>query len=47
MPYSASDVVRLNVTPENALSAVLRTAPPTWLVDPDDLIRFANPAVPS
>ena len=45
MPRSLTDLAGLSVTAEDFLAAVLDTAAqPIWVVDPDDLIRFANPA---
>ncbi|MEA3191618.1 MAG: hypothetical protein QOD77_2226, partial [Thermoplasmata archaeon] len=44
MPHSITDPAGLNISPEDVLAAVLQTAQPLWLVDPDDVIRFANPA---
>jgi PAS domain S-box-containing protein len=42
---SVTDLGDLGVGAENFLAAVLRTiAQPVWVVDPDGLIRFANPA---
>jgi PAS domain S-box-containing protein len=39
------DLADLKVAPEDFLAAVLDTAAqPIWVVDPDDRIRFANPA---
>jgi PAS domain S-box-containing protein len=44
-PDSLTDLGGLKVGAENFLAAVLRTvAQPVWVVDPDGLIRFANPA---
>ena len=45
MPRSLTDLAGLSVSAEDFLAAVLDTAAlPIWVVDPDDLIRFANPA---
>jgi PAS domain S-box-containing protein len=45
VPRSFTDLVGVNVSAEDFLAAVLETAAqPIWVVDPDDLIRFANPA---
>jgi PAS domain S-box-containing protein len=45
MPRSLTDLAGLNVSAEVFLAAVLDTAAqPIWVVDPDGLIRFANPA---
>ena len=45
MPLSLSDLPGLKVSAEDFLAAVLgMTAQPIWIVDPDDAIRFANPA---
>ena len=45
MPYSPNDLAGLRVAAENFLAAVLETvAQPIWVVDPDGLIQFANPA---
>ncbi|MCU1676944.1 MAG: domain S-box protein, partial [Frankiales bacterium] len=45
MPHSLTDLAGLKVSAEDFLSAVLETAAQAiWVVDPDDLIRFANPA---
>ena len=42
---SLTDLDGLNVSAEDFLAAVLETAArPIWVVDPDDVIRFANPA---
>ena len=42
---SVTDLGGLGVGAEDFLAAVLRTiAQPVWVVDPDGLIRFANPA---
>ncbi len=45
MPVSLTDLAGLRVGAEDFLTAVLETAgQPIWVVDPDDVIRFANPA---
>ena len=45
MPDSLIDLAGLRVNAEEFLAAVLETAAqPIWVVDPDDVIRFANPA---
>jgi PAS domain S-box-containing protein len=45
VPYSLTDLAGLKVSAEDFLAAVLETtAQPIWVVDPDDVIRFANPA---
>ena len=45
MPRSLTDLAGLSVSAGDFLAAVLDTAAqPIWVVDPDDLIRFANPA---
>ena len=45
MPDSLTDLAGLSVSAEDFLGAVLETAAqPIWVVDPDGLIRFANPA---
>ena len=45
MPVSLTDLAGLRVGAEDFLAAVLETAgQPIWVVDPDDVIRFANPA---
>jgi PAS domain S-box-containing protein len=45
LPHSLTDLAGLGVSAENFLAAVLETAAqPIWVVDPDDVIRFANPA---
>ena len=45
MPHSLIDMAGLNVSSEAFLGAVLETVgQPIWVVDPDGLIRFANPA---
>ena len=45
MPHSLSDLAGLKVSAEAFLGAVLKTAAqPLCVVDPDDVIRFANPA---
>ncbi|HEV7809548.1 MAG TPA: GAF domain-containing protein, partial [Candidatus Limnocylindrales bacterium] len=45
MPQSLTDLASLDVSAEDFLVAVLKTtAQPMWVVDPDGLIRYANPA---
>ena len=45
MPDSLIDLADLQVGAEDFLVAVLETtAQPIWVVDPDGVIRFANPA---
>jgi PAS domain S-box-containing protein len=45
LPDSLTQLGGLNVGAEDFLAAVLQTvAQPIWVVDPDGLIRFANPA---
>ena len=45
MPHSLTDLAGLNTSAEDFLAAVLETAAqPIWVVDPDGVIRFANPA---
>ena len=45
MPVSLTDLAGLTVGAEDFLTTVLETAAqPIWVVDPDDVIRFANPA---
>ena len=45
MAESLTDLAGLSVSAEDFLAAVLETAAqPIWVVDPDDVIRFANPA---
>ena len=45
MSHSLTDLVGLNVSAEDFLAAILDTAAqPIWVVDPDGVIRFANPA---
>jgi PAS domain S-box-containing protein len=45
MPASLIDLAGLNVDAEDFLAAVLQAAAqPVWVVDPDGVIRFANPA---
>jgi PAS domain S-box-containing protein len=45
VPYSTDDLAGLRVPAESFLAAVLETvAQPIWVVDPDGLILFANPA---
>ena len=44
-PHSLTDLAGLRVSAEDLLSAVSETAAqPIWVVDPDDVIGFANPA---
>jgi PAS domain S-box-containing protein len=44
-PHSLSDLTGLRVGAEDLLAAVSNAAmQPLWVVDPDDVIRFANPA---
>ena len=44
-PHSPTDLADLGVSAEDFLAAVSETAAqPIWVVDPDDVIRFANPA---
>ena len=45
MPESLTDLAGLSGSATDFLAAVLETAAqPIWVVDPDDVIRFANPA---
>jgi PAS domain S-box-containing protein len=45
VPHSLTDLAGLNASAEDFLTAVLETAAqPIWVVDPHDVIRFANPA---
>jgi PAS domain-containing protein len=45
VPGSLTDLAGLKVDAEDFLAAVLETAvQPIWVVDPDGVIRFANPA---
>jgi PAS domain S-box-containing protein len=45
VPRSLIDLAGLNVTAEDLLGAVLDTAAqPIWVLDPDGVVRFANPA---
>jgi PAS domain S-box-containing protein len=45
VPGAPIDLAGLNVTAEDFLAAVLdTTTQPIWVVDPNDQIRFANPA---
>jgi hypothetical protein len=44
VPESLTDLAGLRVSAEDFLAAVLDAAQPIWVVDPDDVIRFANPA---
>jgi PAS domain S-box-containing protein len=44
-PHSLTDLAGLRISAEDFLGAVSETAAqPVWVVDPDDVIRFANPA---
>jgi PAS domain S-box-containing protein len=44
-PHSLTDLAGLRVSAGDFLGAVSETAAqPVWVVDPDDVIRFANPA---
>jgi PAS domain S-box-containing protein len=44
-PHSPTELAGLRISGEDFLAAVGETAaPPTWVVDPDDVIRFASPA---
>jgi PAS domain S-box-containing protein len=44
-PHSLTDLAGLRVSAEDFLAAVSETAAqPIWVVGPDDVIRFANPA---
>ncbi len=44
-PHFLTDLAGLRVSAEDLLAAVSETAAqPVWVVDPDDTIRFANPA---
>ncbi len=44
-PHSLTDLAGLRISAEDLLAAVSETAAqPVWVVDPDDVIRFANPA---
>ena len=44
-PHSLTDLAGLRVSAEDFLAAVSETvAQPIWVVDPDDVIRFANPS---
>jgi PAS domain S-box-containing protein len=44
-PHSLTDLAGLRVSAEDFLAAVSETvAQPVWVVDPDDVIRFVNPA---
>jgi PAS domain S-box-containing protein len=44
-PHSPTNLADLGVSAEDFLAAVSETAAqPFWVVDPDDVIRFANPA---
>ena len=44
-PHSLTDLAGLRVSAEDLLAAMSETAAqPAWVVDPDDVIRFANPA---
>jgi PAS domain S-box-containing protein len=45
VPYPPNELAGLRVAAESFLAAVLETvAQPIWVVDPDGLIQFANPA---
>jgi PAS domain-containing protein len=45
VPESLTDLAGLKVNADGFLAAVLETtAQPIWVVDPDDMIQFANPA---
>jgi PAS domain S-box-containing protein len=44
-PHSLTDLAGLRVSAEDLLAVVETAAQPIWVVDPDDVIRFANPAV--
>jgi PAS domain S-box-containing protein len=45
VPHSLTDLADLKVSSEDFLASVLETASqPIWVVDRDDVIRFANPA---
>jgi PAS domain S-box-containing protein len=45
VPHSLTDLADLKVSAEDFLASVLETASqPIWVVDRDDVIRFANPA---
>jgi PAS domain-containing protein len=45
VPHSLTDRAGLSASVEDFLAAVLETAAqPIWVVDPDGVIRFANPA---
>jgi PAS domain S-box-containing protein len=45
VPHALPDLTGLTASPEEFLAAVLTTAAqPIWVVDPDGVIRFANPA---
>ena len=45
MPASLTDLAGLRIDAEHFLGEVLEmAAQPIWVVDPDDVIRFANPA---
>jgi PAS domain S-box-containing protein len=44
-PHSLTDLAGLRISAESFLAAVSETvAQPVWVVDPNDVIRFANPA---
>jgi PAS domain S-box-containing protein len=45
LQHSLTDLAGLKVSAEDFLAAVMETtAQPLWVVDPEDRIRFANPA---
>jgi PAS domain S-box-containing protein len=43
-PHSLTDLAGLRVSAEDVLAVVEAAAQPVWVVDPDDVIRFVNPA---
>ncbi len=43
MPHSFTDLVGPNVSAEDLLAVMETAAQPIWVVDPDGVIRFANP----
>lgn len=44
-PHSLTDLAGLKISADAFLAAASETAAqPVWVVDPDDVIRFANPA---